>query len=279
MPTTNLLTDLQYGRAVRLIRGFKVWRDIQRDYLDLYYRYLGKDERDELAVPAYERLAGRFQRLAPLLRISEEDLEHELEIERQRRDGQYVAEDDPEAELEGEARSAKELLSDHAAICMLDDMQHTSIIRDILYPEDVPLSYLLSRSDGGAAHHMLDANGLTPEAFLAALRLYSTAINPSYRVSGTLRELYEYDIPFSGSPKGFFRKLREILREDWNTLVAIKVIDETNKQLDPMFPTMSDVDGNLVIQTPDPTVISPLTWETRRMDKDESGAGEGTGAA
>jgi hypothetical protein len=125
---------------------------------------------------------------------------------------------------------------------VLEDTPEVNLAQSTLFPEYPPLSYLLGRIDQGNATQRLDNYDLSPQAFLLALRIYSAAISPSYRVRAALPEIYEYDIPFGNSPDGIFMKLKSILLEKWATVVALVHHSEVGSPAIPNFVNLSQVD-------------------------------------
>lgn len=264
VPRPRILDDRRYGQAVRLIRSLKIWEDIQQDYLDLYYRRLGITREDELAQHAYQELRGRFERFAPLIKLTEEELGEELS----REPAELVG--GPEDTLHGEAQHASQSLAEHAAIFMLEPEDAAQIAQVTLFPNNVPISYLLSRSDNGTTIRTLERHGLTLDAFLLALRIYSTGINPSLAIANALREIDDYQIPLGHSPQLFKRTIGELFRGGWRSLIIVDELESrlaTHRPMRPSIKALSFAEDNLIIQTTDPTVGDYAVQEAKKMPR------------
>jgi hypothetical protein len=265
VPETRTLDNAQYSNAVDLILSLKFWEDIQQDYLDLYYHRLGLTREDDLAQQSYAELRGRFERFAPLVGLTEFDVEHELSH------GPAVLHRDPGGPpYRGAAEEASQFLAEHAAIFMLEPEDAADIAQTTLFPDNVPISYLLSRSDIGAAGRTLAAFNLSPEAFLLALRIYSTAVRPSRAVAKILGQLEDYEIPFGASPETRGKRLREVLRSGWRTIIILDEVEAkvaVHRPSRPSIKALSLGEGNLFMQATDPTIGGYTVQETRKLPR------------
>jgi hypothetical protein len=262
VPNTRTLDDTQYGNAVYLIRSLKFWEDIQQDYLDLYYPSQGITREDDRAQRSYAELRELFKRFAPLISLDDTELKHELSTDPAEL---HRGPDDP---LHGEAALAQKRLAEHAAKYLLESEDAADIAHTTLFPDNVPISYLLSRSDNGAAVLTLANYGLTPEAFLLALRIYSTAVRPSLAVANALKQIDAYEIPFGGSPPMLGRRLGELLRRGWKTLILLDEVEArvaVHRPSRPPIRSLTRVDEDLVIQSADPTTGGYTAQETRKL--------------
>jgi hypothetical protein len=265
IPETRTLDNAQYSNAVDLILSLKFWEDIQQDYLDLYYRRLGLTRDDDLAQQSYKELRGRFERFAPLVGLSEMDVEHELG-----HDPALLHREPGSPPYYLAAEEASRVLAEHAAIFMLDPEDAADIAQTTLFPDNVPISYLLSRSDSGAAVRTLARYGLNTEAFLMALRIYSTAVRPSRAVASALTQLADFEIPFGASPETRGKRLGEILRKGWKTIVMLDEVEAkvaVHRPSRPSIRSLSLGEDNVFMQTTDPTIGGYTVQETRKLPR------------
>lgn len=186
IPLTLTLDQDAYERTADLIRRTDLWEAINEDYHALYLS--GQREQAQEVDP--DRFYGNviesfnlgYSAFARLMDFSQE------------------------------ATDISESFAEHVIVCQLENWLDPNLVQTTLYPNLLPVSFLLKNWQESSASRILSENGLTPETFLLALKVQSLGLNPSSRVRETLDDIYDYDIPFGQSPDMSAEALLSVLR-------------------------------------------------------------------
>jgi len=120
-------------------------------------------------------------------------------------------------------REEKVSLADDILFCQLGGVNINNIPKPSwslsLYPQ--PLAYLLPELDfEHISDRLLRRFEIKPEHFNLSLRIRASALSAPTKVRVSLKEIYEYHVPFGQSPKTESETLKNIIKQAKNIVVA-----------------------------------------------------------